>query len=510
MALVEVFLDQHFLLSAAGVDPREGLEGHYARLGRTMQIGTGEYFRQQVRDVIAAHQALDERKRELDARERELDAAKVASVSVASVQVQQGQPTRSRSRSPVERPGVSCSSPPRSRRCPTRRAPTRSRSRSPLSPVRAASPEAPRSRGSPMRRAPSPRWSSPSPPSRRSPTRFAPRRPWRSPSPHDSQDAHNLGFDQDDPHPGCSPGGLSPGCLERMEHTARIIRMLARKPPCSRSRAFSPGSPDRSRSRSPVLNRDPRQRDYTRRRPSRYVDLMLDTVPLKGSASGQGPYVSAIPVEKPLLTTSGDPILAGSFVNRDDTSGDAPVCSSPKPQDSDLPWLPSPPHQPETTTSARPRSKRMHRIRQYRHKRTFYLMGKDSDDSLDFDAIHHEHPDFYHHSESSSDSSPDRLSDISSVDSDYKFQPQKDPLTLNTSQSPIQHIEEGMAHLHARQEFRWREDSYDIHSPTHPPFSATCRPQGTSSPVSPRVPLLGREPSPLRPDPGYSSSSSEG
>ena len=67
------------------------------------------------------------------------------------------------------------------------------------------------------------------------------------------------------------------------------------------------------------------------------------------------------------------------------------------------------------------------------------------------------------------------------MDSDYKFQPQKDPLTLNTSQSPIQHIEEGMAHLHARQEFRWREDSFDIHSPTLSPL------------WSPRVPLLGRE-----------------
>ena len=68
VALVEVLLDQHLLLAAAGVDPREGLEGHYVRLGRTLQIGTGDYFRQQVKDVIAAHQALDDRKRELDAR----------------------------------------------------------------------------------------------------------------------------------------------------------------------------------------------------------------------------------------------------------------------------------------------------------------------------------------------------------------------------------------------------------------------------------------------------------
>ena len=48
----------------------------------------------------------------------------VASVASVAVQVQQGSPTRSRSRSPIERPGDSCSSAPRSRR-PDRRASTR-------------------------------------------------------------------------------------------------------------------------------------------------------------------------------------------------------------------------------------------------------------------------------------------------------------------------------------------------------------------------------------------------
>ena len=167
VALVEVFLDQHLLLAAAGVDPREGLEGHYVRLGRTLQIGTGDYFRQQVKDVIAAHQALDERKRELDAREQELNAVRVAAVPVASVavQVQQGSPTRSRSRSPIERPGDACSSPPRAR-CPTRRAPTRacasSRSRSPLR-VTSLDVSPPRRR-CPVRRAPTRSWTSPSTP----------------------------------------------------------------------------------------------------------------------------------------------------------------------------------------------------------------------------------------------------------------------------------------------------------------------------------------------------------
>ena len=167
VALVEVFLDQHLLLAAAGVDPREGLEGHYVRLGRTLQIGTGDYFRQQVKDVIAAHQALDERKRELDAREQELNAVRVAAVPVASVavQVQQGSPTRSRSRSPIERPGDACSSPPRAR-CPTRRAPTRacasSRSRSPLR-VTSRDVSPPRRR-CPVRRAPTRSWTSPSTP----------------------------------------------------------------------------------------------------------------------------------------------------------------------------------------------------------------------------------------------------------------------------------------------------------------------------------------------------------
>ena len=167
VALVEVFLDQHLLLAAAGVDPREGLEGHYVRLGRTLQIGTGDYFRQQVKDVIAAHQALDERKRELDARERELNAVRVAAVPVASVavQVQQGSPTRSRSRLPIERPGDACSSPPRSR-CPTRRAPSRacasSRSRSPLR-VTSLDVSPPRRR-CPVRRAPTRSWTSPSTP----------------------------------------------------------------------------------------------------------------------------------------------------------------------------------------------------------------------------------------------------------------------------------------------------------------------------------------------------------
>ena len=38
VALVEVFIDQHLLLAAAGVDPSKGLEGYYARLGETLQI----------------------------------------------------------------------------------------------------------------------------------------------------------------------------------------------------------------------------------------------------------------------------------------------------------------------------------------------------------------------------------------------------------------------------------------------------------------------------------------
>ena len=73
ITLVEVFLDQHSLLAAAGVDPGTGMEGFFGS-GVAQHYGTSRYFCNEVKALLAAHRALDERKRELDARQRELDA----------------------------------------------------------------------------------------------------------------------------------------------------------------------------------------------------------------------------------------------------------------------------------------------------------------------------------------------------------------------------------------------------------------------------------------------------
>ena len=70
---MEVFLDQHSLLAAAGVDPGTGMEGFFGS-GVAQHYGTSRYFCNEVKALLAAHRALDERKRELDARQRELDA----------------------------------------------------------------------------------------------------------------------------------------------------------------------------------------------------------------------------------------------------------------------------------------------------------------------------------------------------------------------------------------------------------------------------------------------------
>ena len=73
ITLVDVFFDQHSLMAAAGVDPGTGMEGFFGS-GVAQHYGTSHYFCNEVKALLAAHRALDERKRELDARQRELDA----------------------------------------------------------------------------------------------------------------------------------------------------------------------------------------------------------------------------------------------------------------------------------------------------------------------------------------------------------------------------------------------------------------------------------------------------
>ena len=68
ITLVDVFFDKHSLMAAAGVEPGTGMEGFFGS-GMTQHYGTSHYFCNEVKALLAAHWALDERKqRDLDGR----------------------------------------------------------------------------------------------------------------------------------------------------------------------------------------------------------------------------------------------------------------------------------------------------------------------------------------------------------------------------------------------------------------------------------------------------------
>ena len=149
---------------------------------------------------------------------------------------------------------------------------------------------------------------------------------------------HDLSFDQDE-----FPGWSTP-CRERMERTAKSIKIMSSKKSCINS---PNRSRSRSRSRSPIFHRRPHL-TYSKPK-SKYAELLLDVPPLKHSTSEP----STFPINKPYKTTIDENIESGSFVPLKDPSFPL-TCSSPKTHTTP----PQSPHNHPETKPSSPKHKR--------------------------------------------------------------------------------------------------------------------------------------------------------